>query len=68
MRWNKGVLATALLVACAVVMGPAMAQADTTAAVSGFTAVGTAVAAVGGAMLTAAAAGIVYKWVVAFIL
>lgn len=50
--------------------GLAMAQSgpDISAATAGFGAVGTAVGAIGAAMVTAAAAGIVYRWVTAFLL
>lgn len=41
---------------------------DTTAAVAAFSATGTAVAAIGGAMVLAASAGIVYRWVTAFLI
>lgn len=50
------------------VSGASMAAVDTTAAVAQFTDVGTGVGAIGAAMLTAAIAGIVYKWLTAFVL
>jgi TPP-dependent pyruvate/acetoin dehydrogenase alpha subunit len=50
--------------------GAAMAQSsgpDVSAATSAFTAAGTAIGTVGAAMVVAAAAGIVYRWVTAFL-
>lgn len=41
---------------------------DVSAATDGFTQVGAAVNSIGPVMLTAAAAGIVYKWVTAFLI
>lgn len=46
----------------------AFAAVDTTAATAAFTDTGTAINAIGPAMLIAVAAGIVYKWVTAFLL
>ena len=46
----------------------AFAAVDTSAAVAAFTDTGTAINAVGPAMLIAVAAGIVYKWVTAFLI
>lgn len=47
--------------------GSASAAVDTTAAVTAFTDAGTAIGAVGAAMIAAAGAGIVYRWVTAFL-
>lgn len=53
-------------------VGPAFAQtagaADVSAATSGLEAVATAVGDIGPLMITAVAAGIVFKWVVAFLI
>lgn len=57
-------LGTTLLV----MSGSALAQVNTADAVAGFTDVETAVIAVGAAMVGAAAAGIVYRWVTAYLL
>lgn len=60
----------AVAVGMTAVSGLAMAQSgpDISSATAGFAAVGTAVGAIGAAMVTAAAAGIVYRWVTAFLL
>lgn len=52
------------------VIGTALAQTgpDTTAATAAFSETGTAVAAIGAAMVLAASAGIVYRWVTAFLI
>lgn len=49
--------------------GLALAQTgpDTSAATAGFAAAGTAIGTIGAAMVAAAAAGIVYRWVTAFL-
>lgn len=52
----------------ALAAGAASAAVDTTAATGAFTSVETAVNAVGPLMLAAVAAGIVYKWVTAFLI
>lgn len=60
-----------LVGACVVVASGAAAAAtgpDLSEATAGFTAVGTAIDTVGPLMLGAAAAGIVYKWVTAFLI
>lgn len=57
-------LGTTLLV----MSSSALAAVDTADAVAGFTDVETAVIAIGAAMVGAAAAGIVYRWVVAYLL
>ena len=66
----KSKLKTALMVgtALAVVAGSASAQADITEATTGLTAVGTSVESLGQLMLGAVGAGIVYKWVVAYLI
>lgn len=63
-------LKSALLLGTALTLaaGSASAQVDTTAAEGAFTGVATAVNDIGPLMLTAVAAGIVYKWVTAFLI
>lgn len=64
---KSALLGTALMMAA----GTALAGGggpDVTAATSGFTQVASAVNSIGPLMLTAAAAGIVYKWVTAFLI
>lgn len=51
-----------------VAAGSASAVADVTAATAGFTGVTAAIDTVGPLMLGAAAAGIIYKWVTAFLI
>jgi hypothetical protein len=64
----KKYLKVALGVGLTVLAGAASAAApDTTAAVSAFTDAGTAIGAIGAAMIAAAGAGIVYRWVTAFL-
>lgn len=61
----------ALAVAVSAASGAAMATApavDVSAATEGLTAVSTAVNSIGPLMLAAVAAGIVYKWVTAFLI
>lgn len=48
--------------------GSSFAAVDTTAASAGFTDAATAIGSIGPLMLTAVAAGIVYKWVTAFLI
>lgn len=52
------------------VVGSALAQTgpDTSAATAAFSETGVAVAAIGAAMVLAASAGIVYRWVTAFLI
>ncbi|MCD9030369.1 hypothetical protein LDO32_01290 [Luteimonas sp. Y-2-2-4F] len=56
-------------VGLALLSGVVMAQdgPDTSGATAAFAAAATAIAAVGAAMVTAAGAGIVYRWVTAFL-
>lgn len=61
-------LALGALAVVATAALPAFAAADVSGAVAGFTEVGTAVSTIGQVMLGAVAAGIVYKWVTAFII
>lgn len=56
-------LATGMVLAS----GAAMATPNTAAAVTALEGAGTAIAAIGAAMVTAAAAGIVFRWVTAFL-
>lgn len=65
----KNVLTTALAVGAVMVAGTASAQGvDVSAATAGFQGVADAVGDIGPLMLTAVGAGIVYKWVVAFLI
>lgn len=50
------------------VTSPAFAAVDVSAASAGFTDVASGIGTVGPLMLAAAAAGIVYKWVTAFLI
>lgn len=66
---KKVLLGTAIAVAAgSAFAGGGGSGADVSAATEGFGAVETAVNAIGPLMLTAAAAGIVYKWVTAFLI
>ena len=60
LKWAVGV-------GSVLVAGAASAEVDTTAAVAAYTEAGTAIGAVGVAMVAAAGAGIVYRWITAFL-
>lgn len=65
---SKVVLASTALMGSAMVVSPAFAQAiDVSAATDGLEQVGVAVAAIGLAMIAAIAAGIAYRWIVAYL-
>lgn len=66
--FKKVLLGTAVAMAAGSAMASGGGGVDVSAATEGFGAVETAVNAVGPLMLTAAAAGIVYKWVTAFLI
>ena len=66
---SKVVLASTALMGSAMVVSPAFAQTaiDVSAATDGLEQVGVAVAAIGLAMIAAIAAGIAYRWIVAYL-
>ena len=59
----KSTLGKAVLVTAALVPSVSMAAIDTTAAVAEITDAGTAIAAVGGAILVLAGISLTYRWV-----
>lgn len=67
MTFGKGAVGAGLA-SLALVAGNAAAVADVSGATGAFTEAGTAIGTVGAAMVIAAGAGIVYKWVTAFLI